>query len=113
MNIQEFKEQLIVEGLASVEKNETRPERIRGGKDGFEICRELETMKDFRHTLDQRHDHELDLQRPGTTPANTGNIAMRPCRSNMSMSGCSWSGLKLECTTVLCPRGQFSAQPRS
>jgi hypothetical protein len=69
MNIQEFKEQLVVEGLASVEKNETRPERIRGGKDGFEICRELETMKDFWHTLDQRYDHELDLQRPGTTPA--------------------------------------------
>ncbi len=63
MTIEEFKEQLITEGIASVEKHETRPERIRGGLDGFKICRELHTMNDFQHTLDQRLAHEKDLIR--------------------------------------------------
>lgn len=67
MNIEEFKEKLITDGIVSIKNNETRPERIRGGIDGFEICRELTTMRDFQHTLDQRRAHEKDLQRPGTS----------------------------------------------
>lgn len=67
MNIQEFKERLITDGIASVNKNETRPERIRGGIAGFELCRELNTLEDFQYTLDRRHEHEVDLHRPGTS----------------------------------------------
>jgi len=61
MNLQEFKDQLITEGIASVEKNETRPERIRGGLIGFEICRQLSSIWDFQEELERRHKEESSL----------------------------------------------------
>ena len=60
-SIEEFKERLIVDGIASVEKNETRPERIRGGLAGFELCRNLNSMWDFQEELERRHKHETDM----------------------------------------------------
>jgi len=62
VTIDEFKERLIVEGVASVEKNETRPERLMGGKAGFELCRSLNTMADFKECLVARHAHEHKLR---------------------------------------------------
>ena len=61
MNFDEYKERLIVEGLASVHKHEKRPERIRGGVMGFELCRTLNSVWDFQDELERRHRHEVDL----------------------------------------------------
>jgi hypothetical protein len=62
VNIDEFKERLIIEGIASIEAHEVRPERRKGGEAGFKLCRSLNTMADFQEALDSRHKEEMRLR---------------------------------------------------
>jgi hypothetical protein len=61
LTVDEFKERLIVNGIASVLKNEKRPERRKGGVAGFELCRTLNSMADFEECLNARHKTERDM----------------------------------------------------
>lgn len=61
MTIEEFKERLISDGIASVKKHEKRPERVRGGVAGFEACRTLESAWDFEDELERRRKREMDM----------------------------------------------------
>ena len=51
MNMDQFRERLIEDGLASIQKHERRPERIEGGRRGFEMCRSLRTPVEFEAAL--------------------------------------------------------------
>ena len=51
MTLDEYKERLIADGIASVKKHETRQERIDGGIDGFALCYALNSPADFEKTL--------------------------------------------------------------
>ncbi len=61
MTVLELRDRLIEDGLASVNEHETKPERIRGGIAGFEICRRLQSPGDFTMLLQERHAHEIDM----------------------------------------------------
>lgn len=63
ITVDEFKDRLIADGIESIKKNETRPERIKGGLAGFELCSNLNSMADFNETLESRHKHEFDWKR--------------------------------------------------
>lgn len=58
LTVQDLKEVLIQNGIESVEKHETRPERIKGGVVGFNLCRDLNTPDDFVQILEERHKEE-------------------------------------------------------
>ena len=60
--VAQLRDKLIEDGLASVRAYETRPERLRAGEAGFELCRMLETPEDFGRVLDQRHRMETHLR---------------------------------------------------
>ena len=55
---EELLDLLIREGIASVERNETRAERIQGAKAGFELCRLLHTPHHFHKLIQERHQQE-------------------------------------------------------
>src|SRR5574337_393442 len=61
MNVEEFKERVIADGIASVKQHEKRPERLRGGIAGFELCRNLNSMWDFQEEMSKRHQHKRDM----------------------------------------------------
>jgi hypothetical protein len=67
MTIRELRDKLIEEGIASIRKHEKRPERIQGGITGFELCRSLETPKQFQTLLDQRHRMEQHMRDEGVS----------------------------------------------
>jgi hypothetical protein len=62
MNIQEFKDQLITDGIASIKKHETRQSHIDGGIEGFELCRNLNTMEEYQKILQERRAEENRLR---------------------------------------------------
>jgi hypothetical protein len=57
----ELRDRIILEGIESAKKNETRPERIRGALAGFELCKTLETPEAFESLLLERLEVEHDL----------------------------------------------------
>lgn len=59
----ELRDRLIKDGIKSVREHEKRPERIRGGVAGFELCRTLATTEDFTKTLDERRRKEHQMYR--------------------------------------------------
>lgn len=61
MTLDAFKNRIIADGIRSVEKHETQPERIRGCLAGFELCRILNTPEDFEKMLDERQREERQL----------------------------------------------------
>ena len=61
MNIEELKAKLIEDGIESVKKIETRPERIRGAIAGFEMCRKLQSKWDFDDCLRNRQAKEVEM----------------------------------------------------
>jgi hypothetical protein len=60
MDIKQLKDKVIEQGLISVatEKEEYARE---GGKEGFEICRTLNTPEDFEKNLQERRQKELEM----------------------------------------------------
>jgi hypothetical protein len=58
MSLEAFKEELISDGIASAQKNETRPERLRGCLIGFELCLTLHSIWDFQDELARRLEKE-------------------------------------------------------
>lgn len=46
---------VVRDGIASVHATEKRPERIRGGVAGFEMCRTLQDLAAFEALLAERH----------------------------------------------------------
>lgn len=57
----QLRDKIIRDGIVSVKRNETRPERIRGGIKGFEICKELASPADFERVLQERYQEERRL----------------------------------------------------
>lgn len=55
-------EKVVRDGIASVRENETRPERIRGGVLGFEMCLPLASLIEFETLLAERHLREKVLR---------------------------------------------------
>lgn len=64
----ELRDKLIELGIASIREHETRPERIRGGLGGFELCRLLDTPDQYIALLQERHAEEVRLHREGVPP---------------------------------------------
>lgn len=62
MNLEELKNRIIEDGLSSIKKYESGPER-KGGIKGFGLCRNLNTPKDFEQALRERRENELDMQK--------------------------------------------------
>ena len=60
MNIEEFKERLIKDGIESV-KTEKIPQRVTGGIKGFELCRSLNSKWDFEEELNRRNAEEISM----------------------------------------------------
>ena len=58
MTVLELRDRLITDGIDSVKRHEIRPERIRGGIAGFNLCSELSTPQAFQRVLQQRHAEE-------------------------------------------------------
>jgi hypothetical protein len=74
LNLEEFKERLIRDGIASVEANEKRESRRRGGIHGFELCRPLNRLKDFEALIAERHSEEIRLGAELTEKRQIENI---------------------------------------
>ena len=62
MTLDEYKARLILDGIASVQKNETRQERIDGGMEGFNLCWPLNSPADFDGILRVRHQREMQMR---------------------------------------------------
>ena len=82
MTALELRDSIIADAIESVNKHETRPERIRGCLTGLELCRTLETPDQYLALLEERHDEEMQLRKLRVDPKNTGNTAAPPARSN-------------------------------
>lgn len=61
MTLIELRDILIEEGIKSIHENEKRPEKIRGGLGGFELCRILKTPQDYEKILQERQQEEVRL----------------------------------------------------
>ena len=67
MMVLELRDKIIEDGIVSVKKHETRPERRRGGIHGFELCRELNSPTDYEKALQERYKEERRLAHLHTT----------------------------------------------
>ena len=61
LTIDRFKDRLIADGITSVNKNEKRSYRKKGGLAGFDICKSLNSYADFTECLEQRRENEHAL----------------------------------------------------
>ena len=77
MMVLELRDKIIEDGIVSVNKNETRPERRRGGIHGFELCRELNVPTDYEKALRERYKEESRLAKlHSTDETNTKEVAL-------------------------------------
>lgn len=75
MMVIDLRNRIIEEGIASVKKHEKRPERLRGGIIGFNLCRELDTPQDFERILQERHKVEHDMARTRNTEGGDEDLS--------------------------------------
>jgi len=62
LSAEQLKEQIIKEAISSVNKHEERDYRRKGCLAGLELCRQLTTPDDFRHTIEDRIQKEYQLR---------------------------------------------------
>lgn len=55
-------EKVVRDGIVSVRTTEKRPERVRGGVAGFEMCLPLRTLAEFEAMLSERHLREKAMR---------------------------------------------------
>lgn len=71
MNVIDLIEKIVRDGVASVQAHERRPERLRGGVKGFEMCKTLLTSLDYERILRERHHRENAMRATMHEPAAT------------------------------------------
>jgi hypothetical protein len=55
MKVLELRDKIITNGIASLKTHEKRPERLKGGIAGFELCLQLKTPDQYEETLRERY----------------------------------------------------------
>jgi hypothetical protein len=61
MTVLELRDKIISDGITSIETTEKRENHRRGGINGFELCKNLDTPHAFEKTLEERHKEERKL----------------------------------------------------